>query len=246
MNDAIHPALIRNNVAVITGGADGIGLAIAMKLATLGLKLVLADISAEKLETAASELTSAGGVAAADVMTRVTDVADLASVEALRDETLSRFGQVDVLINNAGTSGRNGAFSDYAVWQRIINTNLWGMINGVHSFLPVMVAQQRPGLVINTGSKQGITAPPGNPAYNVSKGGIKMVTEALAHELRNTPDADISVHLLIPGFTYTGMMKQVMAEKPADAWWPEQVADFMLESLQRGDFYILCPDNAVP
>ena len=107
-------------------------------------------------------------------------------------------------------------------------------------------ARGRPGLIINTGSKQGITTPPGNPAYNVSKAGVKAFTEALQHELRNTEGCRISAHLFIPGFVFTGLTSHGRAEKPAAAWTPEQTVDFMLEHVSRGDFYILCPDNDVP
>ena len=106
----------------------------------------------------------------------------------------------------------------------------------------MMVEADAPGLVINTGSKQGITQPPGNTAYNVSKAGVKALTEGLAHSLRERTGDRVSAHLLIPGFTYTGMTSP-RPEKPAGAWTPEQVVDLMIERLARGDFYILCPDN---
>ena len=109
-----------------------------------------------------------------------------------------------------------------------------------------MIARGRPGLIINTGSKQGITTPPGNPAYNVSKAGVKAFTEALQHELRTTPSCRISAHLLIPGFVFTELTRHGRSEKPAAAWTPEQTVDFMMKSLEAGDFYILCPDNDVP
>jgi short-subunit dehydrogenase len=108
-----------------------------------------------------------------------------------------------------------------------------------------MIERGRPGLVINTGSKQGITTPPGDPAYNVSKTALKAFTEALQHELRNLPDGKISAHLLIPGFVFTGLTARGRSEKPAGAWTPEQTVDFMIERLDAGDFYILCPDNDV-
>ena len=120
--------------------------------------------------------------------------------------------------------------------------NLWGVIHGVQAFTPLMLEGGRPGLVINTGSKQGITLPPGNSAYNVSKAGVRAYTELLSHELREAGGA-LRAHLLIPGFTYTGMTGR--PDKPAAAWTADQVVDFMLESLARGDFYILCPDNDV-
>jgi hypothetical protein len=113
-------------------------------------------------------------------------------------------------------------------------------------FAPGMIARGRPGLIINTGSKQGITTPPGDPAYNVAKAGVKAFTEALAHEARNAPGARISAHLLIPGFVFTGLTARGRTEKPDAAWTPDQTADFMMARLAAGDFYILCPDNDVP
>ncbi len=109
-----------------------------------------------------------------------------------------------------------------------------------------MIKQGTAAAIVNTGSKQGITCPPGDTAYNVSKAGVKVVTEALAHELRNTEGCRVSAHLLIPGFAFTAMTKGSRTEKPAAAWTPEQVVDFMLASMGKGDFYILCPDNDVP
>jgi short-subunit dehydrogenase len=108
-----------------------------------------------------------------------------------------------------------------------------------------MIARRRDGLIINTGSKQGITTPPGDPAYNVAKAGLKAFTEALQHELRNTPACRVSAHLLIPGFVFTGLTAKGRADKPAGAWTPEETVDFMLQRLEAGDFYILCPDNDV-
>jgi NAD(P)-dependent dehydrogenase (short-subunit alcohol dehydrogenase family) len=122
--------------------------------------------------------------------------------------------------------------------------NFWGVVHGLHAFLPTMLAAAEPGLVINTGSKQGITTPPGNAAHNVSKASMKVLTEALAHELRNTPRCAISAHLLIPGFTFTGMTGTL--EKPPMAWTADQVIDFMLDGLAKADFYILCPDHETP
>ena len=241
---AQHPALKTGNIALITGGANGIGLATARKFAALGMKLAIADQDTEALETARAEIIAAG-CREQDLLAMSLDVSDLGQIEALRETIKDRFGGLHVLMNNAGTGRPNSAFGNYDAWQTTLNVNLWGVINGVQTFVPRMIEQRTPGLVINTGSKQGITCPPGNPAYNVSKAGIKVLTEALQHELRNTDDCQISAHLLVPGFTYTGMMRRHMPEKPPGAWEPEQVVDFMLEALGRGDFYILCPDNDV-
>jgi short-subunit dehydrogenase len=106
-----------------------------------------------------------------------------------------------------------------------------------------MIAQGTDAAIINTGSKQGITTPPGDTAYNVTKAGVKVVTEAVAHELRGIKGCRVTGHLLVPGFTFTGMSGR--AEKPPEAWTADQVIDFLLARMAAGDFYILCPDNAV-
>jgi short-subunit dehydrogenase len=108
-----------------------------------------------------------------------------------------------------------------------------------------MVKQGAPAAIVNTGSKQGITTPPGDTAYNVSKAGMKVFTEGLAHELRNIEGCQISAHLLIPGFTHTGINQSAGGPKPPAAWTAEQVVDFMVAGMSAGDFYILCPDNDV-
>jgi NAD(P)-dependent dehydrogenase (short-subunit alcohol dehydrogenase family) len=161
-------------------------------------------------------------------------------------DAAAEFGDIAVLMNNAGIEMGGKFFSPLETWKRIIDVNLWGAIHGVQAFVPDMIASGRPGLVINTGSKQGITTPPGNTPYNVSKAGLKVMTEALAHELRGTLGCTVTAHLLIPGFVFTGLTRaRGVGEKPSAAWTPEQTIDFMLASLERGDFYILCPDNDV-
>jgi NAD(P)-dependent dehydrogenase (short-subunit alcohol dehydrogenase family) len=241
-----HPALSPNNVAVITGGASGIGLAAAMRFARLGLKVCIADVGADKLSQAAAALTEAAPAGAASVMASVTDVSNRDDVTRLESAVRERFGGTDVLMNNAGIQPGSSMFGPTETWQRILGVNLWGVINGSQVFAPGMIARGRPGLIINTGSKQGITTPPGDPAYNVSKAGVKAFTEALQHELRNAAGARVSAHLLIPGFVFTGLTARGRSDKPAAAWTPEQTIDFMIERIEAGDFYILCPDNDVP
>ena len=164
----------------------------------------------------------------------------------LQEAVSARFGGVDVLMNNAGIGLGSTLLGPVEAWQRTLDVNLWGVIHGTRKFLPGMLAGRKPGLIINTGSKQGITTPPGDTAYNISKAGVKVFTEALAHDLRNMQDAQITAHLLIPGFVFTGMTAGSRTEKPAAAWTPEQTVTFMIDSINRGDFYILCPDNDVP
>jgi NAD(P)-dependent dehydrogenase (short-subunit alcohol dehydrogenase family) len=148
-------------------------------------------------------------------------------------------------MNNAGTAPGGGPWDHIDRWRRVLEVNLWGVINGVQSFTPRMLEQNTPCAIINTGSKQGITCPPGDTAYNVSKAGVKVLTEALAHSLRNEPGQRITAHLLIPGATFTGMTSHGRAEKPPGAWVPDQVVDLLIDGMHRGDFYILCPDNDV-
>lgn len=239
-----HPAIVKDNVAVITGGASGIGFAAATAFARTGMKLCIADVDQVRLAEAATKLSSVAG--AANVMTFTADVSKADSVTELERAVGERFGGTDILMNNAGIQPGSALFAGPDNWQRIIGVNMWGIINGSRIFAPGMIARGKPGLIINTGSKQGITTPPGDPAYNVSKAGVKAFTEALQHELRNTKDCHITAHLLIPGFVFTGLTAKGRTEKPAGAWTPEQTVDFMLARIEAGDFYILCPDNDVP
>jgi NAD(P)-dependent dehydrogenase (short-subunit alcohol dehydrogenase family) len=239
-----HAAIVKDNVAVITGGASGIGFAAAMAFARAGMKVCIADVDEARLTEAATKLSSV--TPAANVMSFAVDVARAESVKELERAVGAHFGGTDILMNNAGIQPGSTLFDEPDNWQRIIAVNMWGIINGSRIFAPGMIARGRPGLIINTGSKQGITTPPGDPAYNVSKAGVKAFTEALQHELRNTKDCRITAHLLIPGFVFTGLTAKGRTEKPAGAWTPEQTVDFMLARLEAGDFYILCPDNDVP
>jgi NAD(P)-dependent dehydrogenase (short-subunit alcohol dehydrogenase family) len=240
-----HPALAANRVAVVTGAASGIGLAASAKFAALGMKVCMADLAGEALEAGAAKVRAAA--ASPDhVRSFPTDVSSLEDVRRLKASVIDAFGEVAVLMNNAGTGGGGELFGDPARWRRLIDVNLWGVINGVQTFAPDMIGQGTAAAIVNTGSKQGITCPPGDTAYNVSKAGVKVVTEALAHELRNIEGCRVSAHLLIPGFVFTSMTKGSRTEKPAAAWTPEQTVEFMLNSMGNGDFYILCPDNDVP
>ena len=237
-----HSAFQPNAVAVITGGASGIGLATAQRLAAMGLRLVIVDVREALLEPAAEQLRQLG---APEVMASSTDVSDREALVELETLVAERFGGTDILMNNAGIQPGSSLLDDPENWLHILGVNLGGIVYGTQVFVPRMIERGRPGLVINTGSKQGITTPPGDPAYNVSKSGVKTFTEALAHELRNTEGHQLTAHLLIPGFVFTDLTRGSRTEKPAGAWTPEQTAEFLFQSVERGDFYILCPDNDV-
>ncbi len=237
----MHPALTPGGIAVVTGGASGIGLAAARRLGTLGLRVAIADLPGTRLDEAAASLRAAGH----DATAYSTDVADLAQIRALHDAVTSRLGPVSVLMNNAGIQPGSSIFDTEGNWNHILAVNMGGVIAGSQIFAPGMIASGKPGLILNTGSKQGITTPPGDPAYNVSKAGVKVFTEALQHHLRNLPGCRVEARLFIPGFVFTPLTAGSRTEKPAGAWTPEQVVEFLFHALDRDEFYILCPDNDV-
>lgn len=222
------------NVAVVTGGADGIGLAAVKQFAAAGMRVCVIDNNQEKLDALSGQ---------SELMTLRVDVSDAAQVNDAADQIFAACGRVDVLMNNAGTAFGTASWEHMDNWRKTLEVNLFGVIHCQQALVPRMLEQAQPGFVINTGSKQGITNPPGDPAYNTSKAAIKALTEQLQHSFRSTEGCQLSAHLLVPGFTYTGIVRQFLDTKPDGAWWPEQVIEYMVAALQRGDFYILCPDN---
>ena len=237
-------AFAPQSVAVITGGASGIGFAVASRFAAMGLRVCIADLGGDRLSQAAEALSALAPAGPAGVMAWPTDVSRAEDLQRLEAAVRKRFGGTDLLMNNAGVQPGSALFGPAEAWDRVIGVNLWGVIHGSRTFAPGMIARGRPGCIINTGSKQGITTPPGDPAYNVSKAGVKAFTEALQHELR-TLGCRITAHLLIPGFVWTPLTANGRTAKPDGAWTPEQTVDFMVDRLAAGDFYILCPDNDV-
>jgi len=196
----------------------------------------------------------------------VTDVADAASVEKLKEQVLASGGTVNFLMNNAGIGGKGGgATAPKADYEKVLGVNMWGPMHGCQAFLPAMKAGGKPGLIVNTGSKQGITCPPGNLMYNMSKAALKVYTEGLQHELRSEKDSKLSAALLVPGWVNTSIMlksKRDLAKEKGEAfdestiffseknaqkgaWMPDQIVDFMIDEVNKGRFYIMCPDNDV-
>ena len=231
--------------AIVTGAAGGIGFEAARRFVTAGMNVVIADVK-DELAYAGQKLTELAG-SGDRVLTKSCDVSKSESMAALRDAATERFGNIHCLMNNAGIGirgtkpweGKDGL-------DRILGINLMGVIHGCHAIIPSMLAHGEPGAVINTGSKQGITRPPGNYAYNLSKAGVLAYTESLAHAFRNEENTNLTAHLLVPGFVYTPMVSAFLSEKPAGAATAEETVDFMISSLERGDFYMICPDNETP
>ncbi|WP_137898974.1 SDR family NAD(P)-dependent oxidoreductase [Sphingomonas sp. 2SG] len=233
---AAAAAFAPGTVAVVTGAAGGIGLAAARRFAREGMRTCLVDRERGALDAAVATIPG-------DTVGIACDVSDRQAVEALAADVAARFGAVSVLMNNAGVGGGGDALSDRGGWDRLLGVNLFGVLNGVQAFVPAMIAHGGPALVINTGSKQGITQPPGDTAYNVSKAAVKALTEGLAHTLRTQTGDRVAAHLLVPGFTWTGMTARGRGDQPPGAWSPDQVVDFMMAGIAAGDFYLICPDN---
>ncbi|MDW4498545.1 SDR family NAD(P)-dependent oxidoreductase [Sulfitobacter sp. D35] len=229
-----HQALSSGAVAVVTGAASGIGLATVEALVARGLSVAMVDVEAARLEDAAAE------IGAGDILTCAMDVSDRAAMGKLANDVYDRFGRVDLLMNNAARRVAGGQSEDLDEWRRTMEVNFWAAVEAERAFLPRMIEAGRPAMIVNTGSKQGITNPPGNLIYNVTKSALKTYTEGLQHQLRNTEGCKVSAHLLVPGWTITGPRRP-----DPGGWMPDQVVALMLERLERGDFYIICPDNEV-
>ena len=160
-------------------------------------------------------------------------------------------GEIHLLALNAGI-GLKGSWEDSSYFHKIMDVNLFGVIHGLNTLLPLVTSHStasHPSSVIITGSKQGITNPPGNAAYNASKAAVKTLAEHLSFDLSKSSPTT-SVHLLVPGWTFTGLSgndpsKKGEKEKPKGAWWPEQVVDYLEAKMEEGGFYVICPDNDV-
>ena len=252
--------------AVITGAAAGLGRAAALRCASKGMRVVLVDVDKPELDATAALVSAACTNGDADVMTAYTDVSSRISVEALREAVFERFGEVGFLFSNAGTGNAVPSLltGSLAAFERNLGTNLYGNLYVVKEFVPAMLEQGTTCTIAVTGSKQGITCPPGNVAYNIAKSGVKVMTEALAHEIRGSEHADrVGVHLFVPGFVNTNLAVNYFRDlkgdafdmdtdvpwselKPADGgWMPMQTIDYMLQAIGDKRFYIICPDNDV-
>lgn len=218
--------LAAGNVAVITGASSGIGRCTALRCARLGMKLVLADIQKEDLAVVRQECVEAG--AAEDgVLAQVCDVACEEEVRRLKDAAFGAFKAVHFLMNNAAiqNNGKASAFEFLDRWKATMDVNFWGVVYGCQIFVPDMIASGEKCVVVNTGSKQGITAPPGDTAYNCSKAAVKTLTEGLQHSLRNTPGCKVNAFLLVPGWTITMISTKANQRLQGSEWDPKTAQD---------------------
>ena len=230
-----HPAIVPGEVAVVTGAGLGIGRAMARRFAAEGMRVVLLDIGAEHLHDLHSELNG-------ETEAMLCDVAEVEALEMVRERVRDAWGKAPtVVVNNAVSRIGRGFWAPLEEWRRALDINLMGVVNGVRAFVPAMLESGRPGMIVNVGSKQGITNPPGHPVYNMAKAAVRTFTEQLAHELRQTEGCRVTAHLLVPGWTATGLEPTASP----GAWKPEQVVDRMMEATANGSFYIICPDNEV-
>ncbi|KAF5348583.1 hypothetical protein D9756_009677 [Leucocoprinus leucothites] len=254
--DDLHPVLQPGRVAVVTGAGHGIGKAAAKEFARLGLKVAITDVNEERLNNVGQELKEM--ISEQNVLVVPTDVSQLEQVVTFKDRIYDTWGEVGLLMNNAGIRLRTAAWDPDGPesWRKVFSVNVLGMINVQHTFVPVSIAAppvielvENPSIIINSGSKRGITNPPGDVLYSASKAAAKSLTESLAYELRELPGCNVTAHLFAAGNTWTGLTGDDgtgTKTKPEAAWTPEQTVLFMLDRVRQGDFYILVPDNETP
>jgi NAD(P)-dependent dehydrogenase (short-subunit alcohol dehydrogenase family) len=193
---------LRGKVAVVTGGASGIGRALAHAFAAEGMKVVLADVDEVRMRAVESELAEGG----TEVLPVVCDTSLEPSVQALAQVTLERFGAAHVLCNNAGVVGKGDPWAGpMTTWEWVIGINLYGVIHGIRAFLPIM-QEQGEGHIVNTASMAGLMALPGAAPYNVTKSGVVALSEGLFIELKNS-GSPVRVSALCPAFVKTNLMK---------------------------------------
>jgi NAD(P)-dependent dehydrogenase (short-subunit alcohol dehydrogenase family) len=249
-------------VAVVTGAASGIGLALTRALLAQGAKVVMADIEVDALEAASVGLGSD-----AEVLTMVCDVSDPVQVEALRDAAVARFGTVHVVVNNAGVSSAGPVWTQSLEdWQWVLGVNLYGVVNGIRTFAPLLI-EQGEGHIVNTASMAGLTSPPFMSTYNVSKHAVVTLSETLFADLALAGASGVGVSVLCPGWVRT-RIHEAARNRPgspapdvdgptagfgdfvgaliADGLDPDDVADQVIDAILTRRFYILTHPDWMP
>lgn len=256
------------NTAVITGASSGIGRAASLTFAKAGMHVWMVDIDSDELLAAQTLVKKEAQHNGQMILSEVIDVSRTDDIERLASQVFSGGGKCHILMNNAAIHAAPGttdtsALAAVSSYERVVNVNTFGPIYGCIAFIPRMKESGEPGIIINTGSKQGITMPPGNLPYNVSKAALKCYTEGLEHELRQSNN--LRALLLVPGWTNTSILakhersnalakgdtydpsKVFFSEvnPQPGAWNPSQVIHFMIQEADKGSFYVICPDNDV-
>jgi len=223
---------LRGKVAVITGAASGIGRAMTDRFVAAGMKVVLADVDEVKLRNAHAELSENG----ADVLPVVVDVSLGESLEELARRTLEKYGAAHVLCNNAGVAGVGDQWTGpMSVWDWVININLYGVVHGIRSFLPIMLDQNE-GHIVNTASMAGLVAMPGFGPYNATKHAVVAISEGLFMEMA-AKGSHVSCSVLCPGFVKTSLTTDIkwsdrLGAQPADPTDP--ISAMMNDMLKAG------------
>lgn len=258
---------LQGKVAVITGAASGIGRALAERCVQEKMKVVLADVEESALTESAAVLQAQG----ATLLAVRTDVAQAAEVEALAQRTLATFGAVHLLCNNAGVAV-NGPLWEMNLhdWEWVLGVNLWGVIHGIRTFVPLMLAQGGAGHIVNTASIAGLVSTPGLGAYNVTKHGVVTLSETLYQELQQA-GAPLHVSVLCPAWVNTRIhdaarnrpsalhnsstspahpmtqaVDQAMARAIEGGIPAAQVADQVFSAIRERRFYVLTHPHFQP
>lgn len=243
--------------AVITGAARGIGFALAQRCLDQKMQVVLADVSAPHLEIAKNKLQQK--YSKSEVLAVATDVSKVEDLQTLAGKTLERFGRVHLLVNNAGVSATTRLMKDAPLedWHWMLNVNLWGVIHGVHVFLPILLEQKEPCHIVNTASQAAINIFSGLGAYHVTKFGVMAITETLSKELHNS---QVGVSVVCPRFTYTSISDceenrpeefkvdnteetQGIVSQPPEGDTAEDVARWIMEGVANDELYIFPKNN---
>jgi NAD(P)-dependent dehydrogenase (short-subunit alcohol dehydrogenase family) len=251
-------------VAVVTGGASGIGLAMAQRFADAGMNIVLGDIESEPLAMAKAAIASKG----AKVLAHRTDVAKAEDIESLAEAAYQRFGNVHILCNNAGVGGSRGASWELSLddWRWVIDVDLWSVINGVRSFVPRMLASGEPAHIVNTASVAGILSGAVGAPYTVAQFGVVALSESLYYELKRAGHR-IGVSVLCPGFVATNifdsgrnrqaeygegrkltpqqehMVQQLRATRAHGIMQPDYIAEQVFEAVSTENLYVIVSGN---
>ena len=238
---------LTGKVAVVTGGAAGIGYAIAASLIARGAEVTVADVERTALEAASASLGVAGVV---------TDVGNAVDVQALADKVVERHGRIDIAVNNAGVA-KIAPFDQLTLddFRWVIDVNLWGVVNGMNVFLPIIESTSTSGYVVNTASIAGLRAGPGLAAYGVTKFGVVALTETVSEELAQR-DSHVRVGVLVPAMVRSNIANSERnrpgsAPAQSDRRQPEGilsadvVGDTVVDAIERGDLYIVTHPEAL-